>query len=74
MAELRWALTAENDLREIDVLMQGRNESTIKDTALAWLDGLCDVVLAALRDALLPKLLSGEIRIKDAERVAGEVA
>ena len=30
--------------------------------------------LAALRDALLPKLLSGEIRIKDAERIAGEVA
>ena len=30
--------------------------------------------LAALRDALLPKLLSGEIRNKDAERIAGEVA
>jgi type I restriction enzyme S subunit len=24
--------------------------------------------LAALRDALLPKLISGEIRVKDAER------
>lgn len=74
MAELRWALTAGDDLREIDVLMQGRNESTREDTALAWLEGLGDVVLAALRDALLPKLLSGEIRIKDAERIAGEVA
>ena len=30
--------------------------------------------LAAIRDALLPKLLSGEIRIKDAEKVAEEVA
>ena len=30
--------------------------------------------LAALRDALLRKLLSGEIRNKDAERIAGEVA
>ena len=27
--------------------------------------------LAALRDTLLPKLISGEIRIKDAERIAG---
>lgn len=26
--------------------------------------------LAALRDALLPKLVSGEIRVKDAERFA----
>jgi len=30
--------------------------------------------LAALRDALLPKLLSGEIRVKDAERIAGRCA
>jgi type I restriction enzyme S subunit len=28
--------------------------------------------LAALRDALLPKLISGEIRIKDAEKLVGE--
>ncbi|HEV7671373.1 MAG TPA: restriction endonuclease subunit S [Thermoanaerobaculia bacterium] len=30
--------------------------------------------LAALRDALLPKLISGEIRIKDAERLMSKVA
>jgi type I restriction enzyme S subunit len=30
--------------------------------------------LAALRDTLLPKLLSGELRVKDAESLAGEVA
>jgi type I restriction enzyme S subunit len=30
--------------------------------------------LAALRDALLPKLLSGEIRVADAERIAGRYA
>jgi len=30
-------------------------------------------VLAALRDTLLPKLLSGEIRVKQAERMVGEV-
>jgi type I restriction enzyme S subunit len=29
--------------------------------------------LAALRDALLPKLISGEIRVKDAERIAASV-
>lgn len=29
--------------------------------------------LASLRDSLLPKLLSGELRLKDAERVVGEV-
>jgi type I restriction enzyme S subunit len=28
--------------------------------------------LAALRDALLPKLISGEIRVKDAERFLKE--
>ncbi|MGQ9652429.1 MAG: restriction endonuclease subunit S, partial [Phycisphaerae bacterium] len=30
--------------------------------------------LAALRDALLPKLISGELRIPDAERIAGRCA
>jgi type I restriction enzyme S subunit len=28
--------------------------------------------LATIRDALLPKLVSGEVRIKDAERIVGE--
>ena len=28
--------------------------------------------LAALRDTLLPKLLSGEVRVPEAERVVGE--
>lgn len=30
--------------------------------------------LAALRDALLPKLISGEIRVKDAEKFVEAVA
>jgi type I restriction enzyme S subunit len=30
--------------------------------------------LAVLRDALLPKLISGEIRVKDAERLVAEAA
>jgi type I restriction enzyme S subunit len=28
-------------------------------------------ILAALRDALLPKLISGELRVPDAERIVG---
>jgi type I restriction enzyme S subunit len=28
--------------------------------------------LAATRDLLLPKLMSGEVRVKDAEKIAGE--
>ena len=31
------------------------------------------VTLAALRDALLPKLISGELRVTDAERIVGRV-
>jgi len=30
--------------------------------------------LAAMRDALLPKLISGELRVKDAERFIGKCA
>jgi type I restriction enzyme S subunit len=30
--------------------------------------------LAAIRDALLPKLISGEIRVKNAERIVAEAA
>ena len=30
--------------------------------------------LTALRDALLPRLISGALRVKDAEAIAGEVA
>jgi hypothetical protein len=29
--------------------------------------------LSAIRDALLPKLLSGEIRVNEAERIAEEI-
>jgi type I restriction enzyme S subunit len=31
-------------------------------------------IIATLRDALLPKLISGEIRVKDAERIVAEAA
>jgi type I restriction enzyme S subunit len=35
--------------------------------------GVESETLAAIRDALLPKLLSGEIRVKQAEKIVGEV-
>jgi type I restriction enzyme S subunit len=35
-------------------------------------NGKQSLTLAAIRDALLPKLISGEIRIKDAEQIVGE--
>jgi hypothetical protein len=42
---------------------QGFTESVVEDAALEW--------LAALRDTLLPKLISGELRVPDAERIVG---
>jgi len=51
-------------------------ESTVEDAALSWLETLGWSVkhgpeiartLAALRDALLPKLISGALRVADAE-------
>lgn len=38
-----------------------------------WVSNLCESqTLTAVRDTLLPKLISGELRIKDAERIAVE--
>lgn len=52
-------------------------ESIVEQAAPAWLEALgCAVrgsdTLAALRDALLPKLLSGAIRVRDAEKAVGK--
>ena len=43
-------------------------------TALARLNTAQNETLAAIRDLLLPKLMSGEIRVRDAERVVEAVA
>lgn len=43
------------------------------DLPIGALDDPYQVTLAALRDTLLPKLLSGEVRVKDAERFIEEV-
>jgi hypothetical protein len=55
---------------------RGVTESVVESAALAWLASLRWAVghvlgcglNAALRDALLPKLISGELRVRDAER------
>lgn len=58
-------------------------ETTVEAAALAWLEAIgwrithgLDIApeqpLAALRDALLPKLIRGEIRVKDAEQFLKE--
>jgi len=39
-----------------------------------WRSEVQSRTLAAIRDALLPKLISGELRVKDAERVVAEAA
>jgi type I restriction enzyme, S subunit len=42
--------------------------------ASIWRRDVQSRTLAALRNALLPKLISGEIRVKDAERIVAEAA
>jgi type I restriction enzyme S subunit len=49
------------------------------DVVTPWFDMIAansreSETLAALRDLLLPKLMSGEIRVKDAEKAVGEAA
>jgi type I restriction enzyme S subunit len=51
-------------LRAMDAVMQPIVEST-------WRRDIQSRTLAALRDTLLPKLISGELRIQDAERIVG---
>lgn len=54
-------------------------KSIVEDAALAWLEAIGWAVkvesrtLVALRDTLLPKLISGALRVKDAERFSGGI-
>lgn len=58
-------------------MSSGVMEFVVKQAALTWLESLGWSVkvesrtLAALRDTLLPKLISGELQVKDAERLIG---
>lgn len=40
-------------------------ESTVESGALAWLPGPGYMVLPALHDARLPKMMADEVRLKD---------
>jgi type I restriction enzyme S subunit len=58
------------DPRELSVNVRDIVASHVERARLARRE---TIALAELRDALLPKLMSGEIRVKDAERRVGEV-
>lgn len=55
-------------------MSNGVTELVVEQPALPWLKSpgwsvkVESRTLAALRDMLLPKLISGELRVKDAER------
>ena len=53
--------------------MRSLSESDVEDAALAWLSSEETVsesrTLSALRDTLLPRLISGKMRVNDAEAV-----
>ncbi|MGW3606521.1 restriction endonuclease subunit S [Micromonospora sp. NPDC005161] len=57
------------DLRATNDVTRGQVASLVERAEQAREEG---VVLAQLRDALLPKLISGELRIKDAERLVSD--
>ena len=63
--------------------MSFRTESLVEDAAFVWLESpgyavehgpeIAPGEPTALRDTLLPELISGELRVKDAERVVKKV-
>jgi len=68
---------AQHDARNVSVLIPTNNLATIFAEIVRPLHEKKDAAeqqnrtLAALRDTLLPKLISGELRVKDAERIIG---
>lgn len=60
-------------------MSQAFTESVVEHAALAWLESLGWSVkaksrtLSALRNALLPKLISGELRVKNAEWIVRRI-
>ncbi|MBM4330807.1 MAG: restriction endonuclease subunit S [Deltaproteobacteria bacterium] len=59
--DARLSVPSQELLRAMDAVIQPIVEST-------WRREVQSRTLAAIRDALLPKLISGELRVKDAER------
>jgi type I restriction enzyme S subunit len=66
LANLRIALPERDRAMKLRSMLDGlevRGECALEES----------ITLAALRDALLPKLMSGEIRVRDAEKAVEEV-
>ncbi|NOU07181.1 MAG: hypothetical protein HOO99_13480 [Hyphomicrobiaceae bacterium] len=67
-----------NDFREFSIIVPTLNLQDSFSLLVrplrkrVWADVSENVTLAALRDILLPKLMSGEIRVRDAEKLVGE--
>ena len=65
------------DIDQFRVVLPDENVlNTFNQTAQPWYDLIVtgktqSRALAALRDTLLPKLISGEVRVKDVERIVG---
>ena len=68
------------DFQAMSCVMPPRGLVMEFERQLAPVDGRIEVIdhevrtLAALRDALLPRLISGDLRVRDVERVIGESA
>jgi type I restriction enzyme S subunit len=69
-----------SDFRSISVIRPPRVIIAQFERAVSVLDGRTEInergsgVLRSLRDALLPKLISGELRVREGERVVAEAA
>jgi type I restriction enzyme S subunit len=61
LSDAKLPISTEDLLSAMDSILQPIVEST-------WHRAVQSRTLSALRDALLPKLISGELRVKDAER------
>jgi len=80
----RWPLrgsaqpfVSQADARNVQILKPGKNIAKLFGNKVCALHEKCNyaagenVTLATLRDVLLPKFISGELRVPDAERIVG---
>lgn len=67
LGEAKLAVPSPKLLRVMDGIIGPLIEAT-------WRRTVQSRTIATIRDALLPKLISGEIRVKDAEHIAAEAA
>jgi type I restriction enzyme S subunit len=56
-----------------DVVLSDYNQKAKPIMDLIYSNQIENQTLTALRDTLLPKLISGEVRVKDAEQMLNEV-